>query len=225
MQKPPPFIPLNEHLFDEVNNASSILAPLFSQTHYPWEILDLLPSFLAHLLEHHRPLNRLPTDLPITIEGPVYIDPSAKIEPFVSIYGPAWIGPQVTIRQGAYLRGSVLACNESVIGHCTEIKGSILLPHAKAAHFAYIGDSILGQSVNLGAGVRLANLRLDRKEVAIKSTKALYETKRKKCGAFLGDGCQVGCNSVCNPGTILGPKSLVRPLVSLQHLYAPKSRV
>lgn len=141
----------------------------------------------------------------------VQIGKGVTIEPCAFIKGPAILEDHVEIRHGAYLRGSCFIGPESVVGHDTEVKNSIFLRGAKAGHFAYIGDSILGSNVNLGAGTKLANFRFTSGPVRIKIKKILVDTGLKKLGAILGDGVQTGCNTVCNPGTIIGPKAVVYP--------------
>jgi bifunctional N-acetylglucosamine-1-phosphate-uridyltransferase/glucosamine-1-phosphate-acetyltransferase GlmU-like protein len=115
----------------------------------------------------------------------------------------------VQIRHGAYIRQNSWICRDAVVGHCSEVKHSILLPGAKAPHFNYVGDSILGGSVNLGAGVKLSNLRNDGGEVFTRLNGERIGTGLRKFGAILGEGCQLGCNSVTNPGVVLGPNSMV----------------
>jgi len=127
---------------------------------------------------------------------------------------PAVIGDHSEIRQGAYVRGYCLVGKRCVIGHATEVKHSVFLNDAKAGHFAYIGDSILGNDVNLGAGTKLANLRFIKGEVQIKSSSGPVGTGLRKLGAILGDRVQTGCNSVTSPGTLIGPDSFLMPNVT-----------
>lgn len=155
----------------------------------------------------------------------ISIGKGTVIEPGAYIKGPCVIGDNCTIRHGAYIRGTVLVGDNCVVGHTTELKHSILLDSAKAAHFAFIGDSILGSDVNLGAGVKCANLRLDGKPIIITIEGHKYETEMRKLGALIGDGCQVGCNSVLNPGTILGCHVLVHPLKSVSGYIPDKKTV
>jgi len=133
------------------------------------------------------------------------------IETGTYIKGPAIIGNQAEVRQGAYIRGNCLVGSRAVVGHVTEMKHSIMLDDAKAGHFAYLGDSILGNNVNLGAGTKLANLRFTNGTIKIKTPVEALDTQLRKLGAILGDNVQTGCNSVTNPGTLLGKKSLVMP--------------
>jgi NDP-sugar pyrophosphorylase family protein len=140
------------------------------------------------------------------------------------IKGPAIIGDGTEIRQGAYVRGDCFVGGGCVIGHVTELKHSILMDGAKAGHFAYIGDSILGVDVNLGAGVKLANLAFAKGNVTIRTKDSVIDTGRRKFGAILGDGVQAGCNSVTNPGVLVGYGSVVAPLVSVPPgIYRPHS--
>lgn len=155
----------------------------------------------------------------------ISIGKETVIEPGVCIEGPCIIGNRCIIRHGALLRGGVICGDQCVIGHAAEIKHSILLNGAHAAHFTYVGDSILGNGVNLGAGVKCSNLRLDRKEVSFVYEQKLVFTKMKKLGALLGDFVQVGCNSVLNPGTFVGKQSLIYPLVSVGGYIPSQSKI
>ncbi len=143
------------------------------------------------------------------------------VEPGALIKGPVVIGNNSEIRQGAYVRGNCLVGNNCVVGHTTEMKGSIMLDGAKAGHFAYIGDSILGKDVNLGAGTKLANLKMIPGPVLIKKDGKLYNTRRRKLGAVLGDHTETGCNSVTSPGALIGSHSVVYPGVAVPSGYYP----
>lgn len=137
----------------------------------------------------------------------IAIGEGSVVEPGAYIKGPCVIGKNCQIRHGAYIRGDLLACDHVVIGHATEVKNSIFLEGAQAGHFAYVGDSILGKKVNLGAGTKCANLRLDRKNIKIQG----QDSGRRKLGAIFGDGAQTGCNVVTNPGTIMAKNSVALP--------------
>ncbi|MEZ0328371.1 MAG: hypothetical protein ABWK15_02180 [Dissulfuribacterales bacterium] len=141
----------------------------------------------------------------------IQIGQGVTIEPCAFLKGPIILEDYVEIRHGAYLRGNCFIGPESVVGHDTEVKNSIFLRGAKAGHFAYIGDSILGCNVNLGAGTKLANFRFTSGTVRIKIEKMIIDTGLKKLGAVFADGVQTGCNTVCNPGTIIGPNTVVYP--------------
>ncbi len=147
------------------------------------------------------------------------------VESGALIKSPAIIGDYTEIRQGAYLRGYCLTGAHCVIGHTTEVKHSIFLDHAKAGHFAYLGDSILGRNVNLGAGTKFANLRFLPGNVLIRTPDGALDTGRRKFGAILGDMVQTGCNSVTNPGTIIGKDSLLMPNATAPSGYHPPRTV
>ncbi|NLI81274.1 MAG: hypothetical protein GX443_06245 [Deltaproteobacteria bacterium] len=134
------------------------------------------------------------------------------VEPGALIKGPTLIGANTEIRQGAYIRGKCVIGDGCVVGHTTEMKSSIMLNGAKAGHFAYIGDSILGNGTNLGAGTKLANLRIKPGTVRVKVEGVFIDSGLRKFGAVVGDGVEIGCNSVTNPGTLLGKSCMVFPL-------------
>lgn len=151
----------------------------------------------------------------------VRIGKCVVVEPGVLIKGPTIIGDGTEIRHGAYIRGKSLIGKGCVVGHTTEMKNAIMLDGARAGHFAYIGDSILGIDVNLGAGVKLANLKMNRKVVKIKILDVEIDTRLKKLGAIIGDRCELGCNAVTSPGVLLGTGSLVWPGVTVPGGYYP----
>ncbi len=149
--------------------------------------------------------------------GAVFMDREIEIgrgvlvEPGAYLKGPLFVGDFTEIRQGAYIRGKCYVGRRCVVGHTTEMKNTIMLDGAKAGHFAYLGDSILGREVNLGAGTKLANLKLTRQNIVIRIKDEAFDTGLRKLGAILGDAVQTGCNSVTNPGTLLGPGSFLLP--------------
>lgn len=138
------------------------------------------------------------------------------VEPGALIKGPSRVGGYTEVRQGAYMRGKCLVGPRCVVGHTTEMKGSVLLEGAKAGHFAYIGDSILGRHTNLGAGTKLANLKITGETVTVRCGETKIDTGMRKIGAILGDGTEIGCNAVTNPGTLLGKECRVFPTVSVR---------
>jgi NDP-sugar pyrophosphorylase family protein len=143
------------------------------------------------------------------------------IEPGALIIGPAVIGDGVHIRTGAYVREHVLLGAGSLVGAHSEVKGSILFPGAKAPHQAYVGDSILGRDVNLGAGTILSNVKNIGREVSFRAGGEVIHTGLRKFGAVLGDGCKTGCNTVLNPGVLLGRGSVTYPNATLRSGYYP----
>lgn len=146
----------------------------------------------------------------------IFIGEGAVIEPGAYVKGPCIIGNYTTVRHGAYVRGHVITGSDCVIGHTTEIKNSILLNKAQAAHFSYVGDSIIGNNVNLGAGAKLANLLFSKKNIHIFMGSEKVLTGRRKLGAILGDDVQLGCNSVTSPGTVISKRSQVCPCINVK---------
>jgi len=155
--------------------------------------------------------------------GRIRIGKGVLVEPGAYIKSPTVIGDQTEVRHGAYIRGYCLIGKNCVVGHVTEVKHTIFLDGAKAGHFAYLGDSILGNQVNLGAGTKLANLRFIKGDVTISTPGGMIKTGLHKLGAILGDHVQTGCNTVTNPGTLLGRKSMVIPNVTVPSGYHPES--
>ncbi len=208
----------------------------------PFEYFDL-PSF-AHfsLFDENEPvwlvlkkIERYLLSLPLgnilgTVEAGAYlvnpetisIGKGSVVEPGAYIAGPCVIGENCQIRHGAYIRGNVLTGNRCVIGHATEVKNSIFFNGAKAGHFAYIGDSILGNHVNLGAGTKCANLRFDNHHVPVIWSGRRIDSGLKKFGAILGDDVQTGCNSVTNPGTLMGKESCLGPCATASGVIPKK---
>lgn len=163
----------------------------------------------------------------VTLAGEdIQLGEGAVVESGAFLQGPTIIGRYTEVRQGAYVRGSCLVGDYCVVGHVTEIKNAVLLNGAKAGHFAYIGDSILGSHCNLGAGTKLANLKIVRSAVTVQVDKKVYETGLRKFGVIMGDRTETGCNSVTSPGTLLGPRSIVGANVTVKAgVYPPRSVV
>jgi NDP-sugar pyrophosphorylase family protein len=193
---------------------------LFDGCVFVWEALERLSAYIKA-----QKLGKIEVDIPSSVHlinpETISIGSGTVIEPGAYIQGPCIIGNNCQIRHGAYIRGDVIAGEACVIGHNTEIKHSILLDRASAAHFNYVGDSILGNGVNLGAGVKCANLRLDHSPISIVFEGKTYKTGLKKLGAIIGDGSQLGCNSVTNPGLLMGRQSLAYPCINV-HGYIPE---
>ena len=167
-------------------------------------------------------------------DAPIVIEAGAVVEPGAYIIGPAYIGAGAVVRHGAYVRENVIMLAGSTLGHASEAKNALFLPGAAAPHFAYVGDSILGHHVNLGAGTKLSNLGiLSEKDPATGRRPTIhltigdrdYDTGLTKFGAILGDDAQTGCNSVLNPGCIVGPRTLVYANASLRKGYHPADSV
>lgn len=156
------------------------------------------------------------------MDDEIYIGKGTVIEPGALVKGPAIIGDNTELRQCAYLRGDTLVGDGCVVGHATELKSSAMLGGSKAGHFAYIGDSILG-SVNLGAGTKLANLKIIESNIVITVEGKRYKTGLRKFGAILADGVETGCNSVTTPGTLLGKDVLMYPNTTAKGYHPPKT--
>ncbi len=161
----------------------------------------------------------------------VWIGKGTILEPTAIIKGPAVIGEVCDVRQGAYIRGNVLTGNNCVIGHATEVKNSLLMNHSECGHFNYIGDSIVGSYVNMGAGSKLANLQFrsleEKKEenpiraIMIKHKGEIIDSQRPKLGAIIGDNVELGCNAVTFPGSFVGKGSIIYPNSSLPKGFYP----
>lgn len=183
---------------------------LFEGVEHVWQVLGRIKDYLQakksfHILGTVSPHAYLINPELISMGEGTIVEPGAYIQ------GPCIIGKNCQIRHGAYIRGDVIAGDRVVIGHTTEVKNAIFLHHAHAAHFAYVGDSILGNNVNLGAGVKCANFRLDQRKINVRFNGQKHITGMRKIGAIIGDGSQIGCNSVTNPGSLLPKGSLYGP--------------
>ena len=182
----------------------------------PWEWLNginnaLLTVLASEGLEGGRSV--FPPHLHVS--GKVFIHDSVELPPYGVIEGPAFIGPDCELRPGVYIRGNVIVGRDCVLGNSCEYKNSMLMDSVETAHFNYVGDSILGTKSHLGAGVILANIRLDRMNVKVKSPWGLFDTGRRKFGSAIGDGVEIGCNSVVQPGTLIGKRAFVLSALSV----------
>jgi NDP-sugar pyrophosphorylase family protein len=205
-------ISVNELLNIEELDAKAI----FEGVNYPWEALVKIKSFIFEYAK------KLPDDFE-RIEEFVWAGKGTTIEKNVLIKGPAIIGYNCEIRCSAYIRENVIIGNNVVVGNSTEIKNSILFNKVQVPHYNYIGDSILGYRSHLGAGVITSNLKSDGTLIKVKFGADNIETGLRKFGAIVGDLSEVGCNSVLNPGTIIGKDSIVYPLSSVRGYIPEKS--
>jgi len=188
---------------------------------------DGLKAQLLSVLESFQSSPQNPVDSGATVDesqGKVIVEASARIEVGAHLIGPCYVGPEAEIRHGAYVRSYSWICAEAVVGHASETKHAVLLPGAKAPHFNYVGDSVLGKGVNLGAGTKISNLRNDGGEVQLRVGGERIGSGLRKFGALLGEGCQLGCNSVTNPGVILGCNSVVWPNITVTGVHAAESK-
>lgn len=194
----------------------------------PWDLLgEALDEFLATIgASGGDPIEIRPLPEVHLAGDRIAIGRGTRIAPNVVIEGPAWIGKEVEIRPGAYIRGGCYVGDGAVVGANTELKRAILLPGAKAPHLNYVGDSILGAEVNLGAGTILSNFRHDGREIRIAADGGSLATGRRKLGAILGDAVQTGCNCVLHPGSLVGAGTQLYPGVQLRSgIYPEKSIV
>lgn len=197
---------------------------LFDGVTRAWEALG---ARLTAYLDAHTVDRREGTIEPgAFVDGPVWLAPDATIEAGAYVRGPAILGPGTVVRHGAYLRGYVLAGRGCILGHTTEVKNAVFLDLASAGHFAYVGDSILGRRVNLGAGTKLANFRVFPGNVKLAlEGGARLDTGLEKLGAILGDDVAIGCNAVTAPGTVVGRRTRIYSLASVRGLIPADRRV
>lgn len=199
-----------DHYFDLSKFAH---ASIFDNCQNVWDVLANIQNYLESY-----ELGIIQTEVPKTAHlvdaEKISIGRGTVVEPGAYIKGPCVIGENCHVRQGAYIRGNFICGNACVIGHATEIKNSIFLDYAQAAHFAYVGDTVLGNHTNLGAGTKCANLRFDNQAVSVYLHDRKVNTHLRKFGAIFGDFSQSGCNSVTNPGTLLAMRSAIAPCVN-----------
>ncbi len=200
---------------------------LFAGVEYVWEVLTRIgPYLVGWFAGQEGPIILGSVEPGAWLDGrEVYIGPGAVVEPGAYVRAPAIIGPGSVVRHGAYIRGNVVVGRNCVVGHATEVKNAVLLDGAQAPHFAYVGDSILGNRVNLGAGTVLANFKFGGAPVTVTWNGRRFKTGLRKFGAVLGDDVETGCNSVLAPGTLVGPGSLVYPGATVRGVIPPRSVV
>ncbi len=203
-----------ENLFD---TTKTIAACLFEKASYPWEILDKISDYIIELG------NSLDPDKYEKKGENIWIAKSAKVFDSAYLNGPLIIDEDAQIRQCAFIRGSAIVGKNAVVGNSTELKNVILFDNVQVPHYNYVGDSILGYKAHMGAGSITSNVKSDKALVVVKGNDQKIETGRKKVGAFLGDLVEVGCNSVLNPGTVVGRGSNIYPLSSVRGVVAAGS--
>lgn len=203
----------------------TIAAKLFEGKTYPWEALDGIKSFILELGET---LSADEYDHP---EEGVWIAKDAKIFPSAYIGAPCIIDHGAEVRHCAFIRGSAIVGKNAVVGNSTELKNVVLFDNVQVPHYNYVGDSILGYKAHMGAGSITSNVKSAKTLVTVHIPDAPIETGRKKFGAILGDNVEVGCNSVLNPGTVVGrcsniyPVSCVRGVVPANSIYKAKDNI
>lgn len=180
----------------------------FDGFEYPWDVVNQIKSYIKNIFELK------PCEYKF-ISDNILVGENVEISDKAEIIGPAIIGSNSKIRVGAYIRQNVIIGENCVIGNSSEIKNSLLLNNVQVPHYNYVGDSILGNNVHLGAGVICSNLKTDKSTIKANGV----DTKMKKLGAMLGDGVDIGCGCVLNPGTIIGKNTTAYPLNSLRGVY------
>lgn len=183
----------------------TIAKDLFEGLTYPWEALPLIRDFIIRLGQS------LPEDKYEQVKENVWIAKTATVFPSAYINGPAIIDEEAEIRQCAFIRGSAIVGKKAVVGNSTELKNVVLFNNVQVPHYNYVGDSILGYKAHMGAGSITSNVKSDKTLVVVKDGKEQIETGLKKFGAMLGDHVEVGCNSVLNPGSVIGRETNIYP--------------
>ena len=215
---------MNITITDLLDLSHTMAGDYLRQFQYPWEALDGIKDLILSLGAGLSPEEY---DQP---QEHVWVHKSAIVAPTAYLGAPCIIGPETEVRHGAFIRGSALVGAHCVVGNSTELKNVILFDNVQTPHYNYVGDSILGYKSHMGAGSITSNVKSDKTLVVVKGEENM-ETGRKKMGAILGDFVEVGCNSVLNPGTVLGrrssvyPTSCVRGVVPADSIYKDKDHI
>lgn len=207
------------------NLEETIAKDIFSDVEFPWEVLPKIKDFIIELGK------KLPKDKFEEVEENVWIAKSAKVFKSAYIHGPVIIDEEAEVRHCAFIRGNAIVGKGAVVGNSTELKNVILFNKVQVPHYNYVGDSILGYRAHMGAGSITSNVKSDKTLVCVHYNGENIETGLKKFGAMLGDHVEVGCNSVLNPGTVIGrytniyPTSCVRGFIPANHIYKNKTEI
>ena len=213
---------------DLLDLSKTVAAELFDGCEYPWQALGSIKSFIIKLGE------TLPEDKFEKRGEDIWIAKSAKVFPSAYIAGPCIIDEEAEVRHCAFIRGSAIVGKNCVVGNSVELKNVVLFDNVQVPHYNYVGDSVLGYKSHMGAGSITSNVKSDKTLVVVKDcydSKEEIATGRKKFGAMLGDYVEVGCNSVLNPGTVIGrnsniyPVSRVRGVVPANSIFKDKDNV
>ena len=203
----------------------TIAAELLGSVEYPWEALKGIGEFIRKIGP------TLDTDIYEQKGEEIWVAKSAKVAPTAYLNGPLIIDEDAEIRHCAFIRGSAIVGKGSVVGNSTELKNVIIFNSVQVPHYDYVGDSILGHKSHMGAGSITSNVKSDKTLVVVKDKDEEIKTGLKKFGAMLGDHVEVGCNSVLNPGTVIGrcsniyPLSMVRGVVPANSIYKNKNEI
>lgn len=200
-----------QNLFD---TTKTIATKIFEGKTYPYEVLPLISDFILELGK------TLPVDRFEKREGDIWIAKSAMVAPTAYIHGPVIIDEEAEIRHCAFIRGNAIVGKRAVVGNSTELKNVLLFDNVQVPHYNYVGDSILGYKSHMGAGSITSNVKSDKTLVEVKVNGEPVKTGLKKMGAILGDEVEVGCGSILNPGSVIGPGTNIYPLSSVRG-YVP----
>lgn len=203
----------------------TIAGELFNGCTYPWEVLPKIKDFIIALGE------KLDPSIYEKRGENIWIAKNADVAASASITGPVIIDEEATIRHCAFIRGNAIVGKGAVVGNSTELKNVVLFNKVQVPHYNYVGDSVLGFKAHMGAGSITSNVKSDKTLVVVKTSSENIETGLKKMGAMLGDNVEVGCNSVLNPGTIIGkctnvyPTSMVRGFIPANSIYKKQGEI
>lgn len=203
----------------------TIAAELFSGKEYPWEVLPEISGYIVSLGE------RLDPEQYDKVGENIWIAKSARVAPTACVNGPCIIDEEAEVRHCAFIRGNAIIGKGAVVGNSTELKNVVLFNKVQVPHYNYVGDSVLGYKSHMGAGSITSNVKSDKTLVVVKAKEGEIATGLKKMGAMLGDCVEVGCNSVLNPGTVIGrdsnvyPTSCVRGCIPANHIFKNKNEV
>ena len=217
---------MNEITIEQLYTLEETIAKdVFDGVTYPFEVLPKISGFIKELGA------KLPKDLYEEVSENVWIAKSATVAPTACINGPCIIDEEAEIRHCAFIRGNAIVGKGAVVGNSTELKNVVLFNKVQVPHYNYVGDSILGYKSHMGAGSITSNVKSDKTNVTIMIGDDKIETGLKKMGAMLGNNVEVGCNSVLNPGTVIGqhtniyPLSMVRGYVPAKSIYKKRGEV
>ena len=203
----------------------TIAAELFRDVIYPWEVLPKIHDFILSLG------SSLPDEVYELRGENIWIAKNANVAPTACLNGPLIVDEEAEIRHCAYIRGNAIVGRGAVVGNSTELKNVVLFNKVQVPHYNYVGDSVLGFRSHMGAGSITSNVKSDKTLVVVKGKDICIETGLKKMGAMLGDNVEVGCNSVLNPGTVIGresniyPTSMVRGVVPAHSIYKTRTEI
>lgn len=215
----------NITIYDLFDLKETIAAELFAGAEYPWEVLPKIHDFIIELGK------RLPEEFYEKRGEDIWVAKSARVAPTACLNGPLIIDEEAEIRHCAYIRGNAIVGKGAVVGNSTELKNVVLFNKVQVPHYNYVGDSILGFKAHMGAGSITSNVKSDKTLVTVKGKEDFLETGLKKMGAMLGDCVEVGCNSVLNPGTVVGrnsniyPTSMVRGVVPSDSIFKSQKEI